>query len=219
VSVKRRWKIAIAVATLIAIVAAIALTTGEPEPEYNGRKLSYWVVDCTKYLNKSTDEARASSCVKAVQSIGTDAMPWLVEWIIYAPPHFPFGIERKIPFVRDRINHRALLQWGAYQMMLYLGTNAAPAVPLISKKLQKLPPSNSAQRLGRELLYLGPSGAIALALTNRMYLIKMAEMRYRDPKEPNRAYIEAALTHCLADPSPEIRKTAQESFQPIPIWR
>jgi hypothetical protein len=110
-------------------------------------------------------------------------------------------------------------------MFLHLETEAAPAIPLIEQKLQKLPPSNAAQMLGRALLSMGYAGGIALsdcvtntniALTNRVFLIKMLEMRSRGSRSPDVEYNLAALTNCLADPSPQIRQAAQAAVKPLP---
>jgi hypothetical protein len=236
VNVKRRWKIGIAAVALVAIAAVAALTMGnhDPEPEYKGRKLSDWIIEGPEfpggYDSKIISETRRTSRVVAVLAMGTNALPWLVRWAGYESPHMPFSLQRKIPILRNYFQRRALLRTRAYQIFIPLGTDAAPAIPLIEQKLQELPPSDAAQGLGRALACMGPAGATALgdsvtntniALENRLFLIRMLSLRYKYPMEPepNLDYIRVALTNCLADPSPQIRRAVQVYFQPMPISR
>jgi len=217
---------------LVAIVAAVVLMTGNPEPTYNGRTLSDWITDSPElpqgYDSKIIAEVRQREDVAAVLAMGTNALPWLVRWAGYESPHMPFSLQRKTPILRNYFQRRALLRTRAYQIFIPLGTDAAPAIPLIEQKLQELPPSDAAQGLGRALACMGPAGATALGdsvintnitLENRLFLIKMLWLRYKYPlePEPNLDYIRVALTNCLADPSPQIRRAVQVYFQPIPI--
>jgi len=80
----RRWRralIVIAGCALVAI-ALVAFWPAEREPQYNGKKLSEWLVayefslSGTLFLNDSHAEAR-----DAVYHIGTNALPWLLRWL------------------------------------------------------------------------------------------------------------------------------------------
>lgn len=228
-SVKRRWKIAIALLVLIAMAAAVTFTIGNPEPEYNGRKLSAWVVDvATNHFGKPVSEARATVPVQAVIAMGTNVLPWLVKWAFSEPAGQFDALRYRIPLLRRWANHDSVLQVGSYDMFVHLESNAVPAIPLIIQRLQRLPPSNSghrAERLGITLLKMGPAGVSALcysatnrnvAATNRVGLIKILELQYQRVTERNVSPIEAALTQCLADPAPAVRQAAQACLRARP---
>src|SRR5437763_15681186 len=66
-------------AGVLAILAGLAVFLGHtpPEPEYAGIKLSDWA----KNYPRNRDVADA-----AIRHFGTNALPWLIEWLAAEPP-------------------------------------------------------------------------------------------------------------------------------------
>ena len=107
----------------------------EREPEYQGRKLSEWlqIYGESFYSSPSDDVALAKDreVKKAVQHIGTNAVPWLLRWLVQSsgPPEVVKRLVRRIPlsFARTlwttRLNSHALIGFSL------LGPEASPAIP------------------------------------------------------------------------------------------
>jgi hypothetical protein len=74
---KKRRLILLALALIAASVITILLWPGEREPEYQGKKLSEWLLGY-RSARAQSEQAEAAN---AVRQIGTNAIPWLVEWI------------------------------------------------------------------------------------------------------------------------------------------
>src|SRR6266404_3207967 len=70
---KRVLLIVVLSAALLALYAFVFIKKGEPT--YKGHSLSYWL-DATP-----SDESKS-----AVLAIGTNAIPYLLEWLTYNPP-------------------------------------------------------------------------------------------------------------------------------------
>src|SRR3954464_8663569 len=74
-----RRKMEIAILALVACgVLAIVLWPEPPEPVFNGRKLSQWVVD-------SMPGQRSALAAQAIDTIGTNGIPYYLKWIRYQP--------------------------------------------------------------------------------------------------------------------------------------
>lgn len=73
------------VAVLFVFVVVVAVSSRNDEPVYEGRKLSEWLDDSRKYADPSSQlEAELGERAnQAVLAIGTNAVPFLLEWIQY----------------------------------------------------------------------------------------------------------------------------------------
>src|SRR6476660_6778861 len=96
----------ILVITGAALVFWIFLVTYEPQPSYQGRTLSQWLI---AYNN---DRSR-SDAPTAVHNIGTNALPVLVKWLTY-----------KWPKWRVRVNEAAASIGGPPLLRLVAGSRA-----------------------------------------------------------------------------------------------
>jgi hypothetical protein len=92
--VKKRRLILLTLALLAAFALTILLWPGEREPEYQGRKLSWFVERYSPHADLFPEAAeRNAPLVSAVQQIGTNAIPTLLKWIDYEPPKIEKRIE------------------------------------------------------------------------------------------------------------------------------
>jgi hypothetical protein len=64
-------------------VAALAFLRSEKEPAYRGRPLSHWIALYNQ--NEPTSQPEAA---EALETIGTNALPCLLNWIAYEPPRW-----------------------------------------------------------------------------------------------------------------------------------
>lgn len=163
VYVKRQWKIAIAGAALIAIVAAIKLTGSEPE--YKGRKLSEWISEC-KY---AYSEAQPKEAAQALREMCPTALPTLVDWIGYEKSDQTkrvenfiweiaekLGVGAKFDLMTRKGENRVNTAFDAFEV---LGTNAAPAIPQLSNMVMNANnPGTAASRALSALALIGKSG-------------------------------------------------------------
>jgi hypothetical protein len=156
---KRRRLILISAAVAVALGALLALAfrPGEKEPEYQGKKLSEWI---GLFSNSPTEAGRA------VRSIGTDAIPFLLQWIKEARRQ---EIARNFP--SWALKSRAVSKWGHLDScraglgekgFRILGPSALPALPRLTQLLRESKSGTSARWAADSLTYLGKDGLLPL---------------------------------------------------------
>jgi hypothetical protein len=76
---------------LILILALVAIRFSlrtNPEPSYNGRRLSEWIsIYATNNPSETTPDGEAAAI--AIRCLGTNALPFLLEWIHIGTPAVP----------------------------------------------------------------------------------------------------------------------------------
>jgi hypothetical protein len=136
--VKRGWRIVLIVAVCAAVAVIVALVwPGEKEPEYQGKKLSWWVMG-VRDLSEGPGE-RAER-MKALHEIGTNAFPYLIKSIRAASDAAPDNVDRAVSGIR-KVSSRAWVSWietryrknerckDAVCVFRILGARARPAIP------------------------------------------------------------------------------------------
>ncbi len=239
---RRKLLIASGCALVAATVVIWLWPEGEPpekpEPSYNGIPLSEWLATCHAGVGP-WDVGGAAE--RAVRSIGTNALPFLMEWIRYElPPRrarllrlatFHTGddcgaevVYRKAAIEGNWVRKAELAGLG----FVILNTNGALAVP----ELEALMRNNQKPEVGlRAIWALGEIGGPAItALTNAL-----ADTRQTNRVEIMQALMAAersspyyygsgsayngaalpALNQALKDPDPEIRRQASVTLYNI----
>lgn len=137
----RRIFLVVAACGVLAVVAGLFWPSGEPEPRYQGKKLSEWIA--VPYLN-GTDLNDAKRAEAAVREIGTNALPYLIRWINHPTPVVPTRVDAAI----EKLNQKTGQQWIAFrykksQRASYsawafhiLGPQAGPAIPQLTQLLR-----------------------------------------------------------------------------------
>ena len=75
-----KQRILLLLAALAALCGVLALIIRPaPEPEYGGQNLSEWVIELVQ-------PATSATAADAIRQIGTNALPYLVEWVGYETP-------------------------------------------------------------------------------------------------------------------------------------
>src|SRR5258706_10188766 len=80
----RRILLIVAACGVLAVVAALFWPSGEREPEYQGKKLSWWIRGATQISVRAPPGNLERA--EAVRKIGTNALPFLVKWIDFGSP-------------------------------------------------------------------------------------------------------------------------------------
>lgn len=158
-------------AIMIATIAmgCVLFFSGDPEPAYAGKSLSAWV---DAPVGAMPPLKHSSEAVSAIRAIGTNALPFLVEWIRYEPSDLRVKSEprvRSLPsWLLNPLTWRLLYRdiyraQAAKEAFIALGPAAAPAVPQLHAIF--LATSNNSVRANvvLSLVEIGPEAAPALA--------------------------------------------------------
>lgn len=136
------------IAIVIAVVGAIVVTVHllHREPSYQGRHLSDWLKRYYKAGPNSPEEAEAAA---AVQAIGTNALPYMLDWI-QTRWTWRDWIHTKLPYkvsdnnlVNAWLTTHDIYVIKALTAFQLLGTNAAGAIPELETMI-RYPTSESA---------------------------------------------------------------------------
>lgn len=168
----------IVLAGSIVLLVALVFFTRSREPRYQGHTLTYWVLAC--YWT-APDKPTRQQAADAIRQIGTNAVPFLLDWIHYEAPFerrdreesstarlrwlvSKLGIEVSSGLT-DTEQLRADATWFALGI---LGADAKSAVPELTRLLNE-PRTSTA--VGRAALGLGRMGepglpSLQAALTN-----------------------------------------------------
>jgi len=167
----RKRLVTIVIAVLLLVGAALYLfPPSTPEPVYGGRKLSEWLPD----YNYATTSERHLRAEDAVRHIGTNALPFLLNWIDYQDTTAMTQARRAYNEVqhttrRGRFwyNNRKERAYQAAHAIVTLGPEANATVPLLSRMLTADGDDRS-RNAAYTLAHLGTNGVPPLqaALTN-----------------------------------------------------
>ncbi len=190
-SIRGRWfRLALLLAAIVAcaLFATLAVVlTKDPQPSYQGRKLSEWIACRDK-----------ASEVDALLHMGTNIFPYLVKWV--APNRPPKWRSTIVLFCLDHESNTTLRLAGwleqdgtraydANRALGLLGTNAYPALPLLNEMTMDQLKADTAAR------------AIALIL-------------FSEGQEGwKRSTARAACEKYFQDPNPTVRQAAINVFR------
>ncbi len=187
----------------MAIVAAIALTTGDSEPEYNGRTFTEWnsayqdayAAAFTKTGNG--DAAKSSPPAQALRAMTPQIFPTLIRWISYEKSPASERVEDFIEPIADKMGvgdsysllihkgeNRTYLALGVFEV---LGTNATPAIPRLSNMVMNAKHRDAARNALQAMASTGKAG------TQTMVAL------LHNPNNPNRTTTLAALGLCVSN--------------------
>lgn len=142
---RRRRSLLFLVACLLVIFTTALLWTGQKEPEYQGRKLSEWLILSRRSVVATVNSPSPEAAENAVHQIGTNAIPCLLRWLQHRNPPWRERMWEQIAPVAFRIVGRSatykfilhldyqqeMAQWG----FEILGEDAQSAVPELERVL------------------------------------------------------------------------------------
>jgi hypothetical protein len=205
----------------VALSAAALLWPREQEPIYQGKTLSEWLKLYNGPENPVGQFPRANEAADAVRHIGTDALPFLLNWIDHETPRLwklrVAMVLQKLPKkfqggpVVDRwllsadYDRVTLAQCGFY----VLGTNASRAVPELTRRMNTRR-DNSAGHAIDALKVIGTNGLSPMltALTNtqtlrRVWIVRALQLPIEALGTNVGPAIEV-LAKCVADKDSEV---------------
>ena len=162
-----RRKIVILLCCSLVVIAACRLLRRDSEPFYRGHSLSEWVA--------SYDDDSNAVAAEAIRHIGTNAIPWLLQWIRYEPANNRqerfYWINKATGWLHDTLKARG--DWSIYdgdrqrapavpQAFAVLGPLASLAVPGLTRLLNEPDHLWTSSRAARALAYLGEPGRPSL---------------------------------------------------------
>lgn len=223
---RRKMLIILALLALISIVLfALGRKPSRPldEPQYQGRYLSEWLGDPRVFFPnvESADEGGKN----AVRAIGTNGLPYYLEWMHYEPSETRIAVSKKLPqwiklnhTVSNWIDDPAWWHSGyGFRGFEILGTNAVSAIPELTIMLNDTSKPYTSQRAVGVLCVIGPQGIpvlrAALADTNRVDRWKLASVIRA---LGHRGYSNTCLpilAESLYDHEAEVRKEARLALE------
>lgn len=147
---------------VVAVVSVVILLwPSQPEPVYEGRRLSSWLLESGPFPSGHDQGAG-----DAIRHFGTNALPCLLHWVSYERPNWRdkvLFLYHKLPVALRSTSVEVSLAVGRAQKLSdaalwtfqILGPEAAPAVPELTRMLQDRRKSPLA---GRILYCLGGIG-------------------------------------------------------------
>jgi hypothetical protein len=93
---RKRKRVVLLGACLLVAALLVSLLARESGPRYNGRSLSKWVVLYDKHA-MTQESPEFAEAVQAIQTIGTNALPYLLKWIQQEPPSWQRTALRTLP--------------------------------------------------------------------------------------------------------------------------
>jgi hypothetical protein len=128
--VKRKRVLVIGTAcAFTGVVVLIACLSGPntPEPEYRGKKITKWLYPCIMA------HAGSEAATNAVQALGTNALPWMLEGIAYEPGEFRKFLRRLPKPLNQLHTNRDVRRFEALLAFAILKGTAQPAVLQLAK--------------------------------------------------------------------------------------
>ncbi len=221
---KNRRGFILAVAVIVVVGSAIALFLESREPVYQGKPLSFWLrayhipsFSGATPTPSAPGEPSSGDADKAVQAMGTNAIPALLRRLQYNEPSWKASLRddmaRWIPSLRNQYqygnekNHQAMLAFSA------LGSNAAPCVPQLIALYDEHPDPFLRQYIPAVLASIGPAARQAVPILLRAVTLTNNAIRVNSVTalgkiHADEAAVVPALTNCLRDPYREVERNA-----------
>jgi hypothetical protein len=234
--VRRRWKVIAAFAIAGLISTAFFVLRSTPEPEYDGKPLSYWLNELHRSIDRSatTFPARKEEwysdpkATNALTHIGTNAYPQVISWTARETPRFITVAASKLhlKLLGNLIGQDFMQKEQVSTYFSWMGSRASAAVPMLSN-IVVTARENSFTRIFalHHLRVIGGGGQPALIALKHNTNLPM-ETRVRCMVDLITEYnterlsggdqeldLARSLQQCEADPDPAFRAEAKAVFQ------
>ena len=164
----RRLLLLIFLAVGLAVLVWALLQPGNHEPTYEGKKLSHWLTAAIDH--RFSDRQGAIQATNAVHHIGTNALPFLLQWMEGEIPKWRENLVERLPrkmfwhprIARPLLGRAGTRLWLALTGFEILGEEAAPAVPTLIAFAGTQEAETKSQVALLALSYLGNAGVTAL---------------------------------------------------------
>lgn len=193
-------QILILIALVAILVVSVLLWLGPKqasEPVYQGMPLSHWTTNL--FPVGSTNGAVVPESREAVRNIGTNAIPFLLQWIQYSPA----DSDKVAIDVNDRHMVRA---YGSAHAFEALGSQGNAAVPILARLANSRAPQNNRYLYVQALAGIGPAGLPALltVVTNPSNNARVFAISAIENLGTNAAHAMPTLLNVLRDRDQEV---------------
>ncbi|TAK98820.1 MAG: hypothetical protein EPO07_11535 [Verrucomicrobia bacterium] len=217
-----RKKLAIAVLVCAAVIALIVTLSPDNEPSYQGKKLSQWIESdhgrTGAFTRPELQEINRPE-IQAVRTIGTNALPFLLNWIRYEPS--PSKAKRVLAQILERFGLEIWSDPGAVRAnraaagFAMLGPVASPAIPELAKLASASSGSETPRVATYALVAIGPTALPALVevIKNTNAVARydaVSDLNYALRKFGADAY--PILIECLDDADPKVALEAADAL-------
>jgi len=199
----------------------------QPEPEYDGRPLSFWV-----YVLCWDGYRSGGYADETIRHMGSNAIPYLVTWIGCETRPWKWKLAAAVNPIIGRFKPSWQVDWardevmavGAEKAMVALGQIAEPAVPELARLLNDPKATRSASRAARVLAALRNPGLPPLleCLTNQQSPVGVRPVDFRwtlassiGRMGTNALPAVSALGLLLRDPDEQVRRAATNAIRSI----
>jgi HEAT repeat protein len=230
----RRKKILIALAFVVLAVSAILFFSRNTEPRYNGHPLSYWLAETRREDLHAEDQEYIR---KAISQIGTNALPYLLQWLRYEDKKPPFqdnyvkSFSRRLP---KKFIPRPLIRWawGDYDeearadtsvfAFEVLGKRGSAGIPQLIEMLNNTNHAEVPDRAAMALALMGEDGLqpllTVLAKTNSLNRRIVADrIGLSRGLEKHATLVIPVLVNCLEEGDLQIRYRAADTLGRIAV--
>jgi len=202
---KRRF-ILILIGVVVLAGVIVLVFRPEPEPEYGGKKLSEWVVELPAM---DDNRHRESEAAQAVLRIGTNAIPFLLEWLCWEPSALRIKLQAPVDKIFTKLSPASLKRshrpydrrWGAARSFRLFGPVASGAIPELNRRMIDPKRRQSGQIAAACLTNLGTNAVPPLmsALTNENAEVRGRAAVNMEYLGTNAAPAVPLLIECLQD--------------------
>jgi hypothetical protein len=218
---RRRLLLFLLAGAAVVTVGWLAWPRGR-EPEYKGRKFSEWILVAGQHFAPEGGPSQDDG-VEAFSQIGTNGLPWVMEWIRSLPPIWKWKLHEKLwqltsklpgPF---RFSDGSGLSFEAEGIQGYfaaLGSQASPAVPELTRIMNDAT-APGASFAGFALSKIGAEGLPPLlallgnprtsSSVREWAVIAVAQMHNLGSNAPA---VVGVLIRCLSDPDGTVASRA-----------
>jgi hypothetical protein len=224
---RKRWTICVLAGCVLAALIAMLVFPTEREPEYGGRKLREWLKLYVQSRVRFTDGQEAA---EAVRHIGTNALPWLLEWTDCEPAGWKTVLATNAPAAAQRPGYfrsaylRLLnrpaddLNWLGRFGFEILGPQARPALPEVQRRMADWgKPWRASRAMEAYTEITGPGAVPALvgALVSTNANCRQSAAFCLATLGTNGAAAAPSVRKALNDPDPMVRRFAGAALQRV----
>jgi len=212
---------------LITICTVVAFLTHEHQPHYGGKSLTYWMdVYSKEYNYEIAGHPRGYEGRDAIRAIGTNALPYLLEWMNYERPRSDSRrtigkFLLRLPYIsrfdsiRKWMNHYAEVDRATLAVKAFgaLGRLADPALPELNRRMNTNAQADISYRATIALGQIGESAipllSAQLANTNAPNRAQVANVFGWFPAlATNDSSVVPMLVTCLDAPDTTLHRNA-----------
>ena len=218
-----RRRITLLLACVAVVAAAFMLAKGEHEPEYQGRSLSSWLADFEHQTALGEVNVQAT---EAIQQIGTNAVPFLLQWFACEPSAWRDKLSEKLrigpPIILQNRFARYCLRDGSKERIrlvkvgfIVLGPAAGSAAPDLAKHAMNPQRRSRASDAARILGYLGPAACphlLGIVTNSRDLRVRTSAVFSLGNLGKDGRLAIPLLIHFLTDESDELAGAAAEAL-------